>query len=79
VYIDYVSSSLLVSALLTGHNQTLCLSFVIITNELCLCNAGVFTSYYVPMEGQCPVKFQISKLGMCTTVGTIVYSLSSIK
>jgi hypothetical protein len=74
-----MSSRLIVSALLTVHNQTLYLSLVIMTIELYLCNAGVFNSCYVPMEGQCSVNIQISMFGMCTTVGKIVYSLTSIK
>jgi hypothetical protein len=55
-----MSSGLLVSALLIGHNQILYLSVIIMTTELYLCNAGVFTSGYVPMEGQCSVNIQIS-------------------
>ena len=37
------------------------------------------TSCYVPLEGQCSVNIQISKFGMCMTVDTTVYNLSSIK
>jgi len=38
---------------------------VIMTFGLCLCNAGVYISRYVPMEGQCSVNIQISVFGMC--------------
>jgi hypothetical protein len=37
---------------------------------LCLCNAGVVTSCYVPVEGQCTVNIQRSMLGMCAVSGT---------
>ena len=60
---------------LTGHNQTLYLSLVILTIELYLCSAFVFTSRFVPMEGQCSVNIQISMFDMCTTVGKAVYSI----
>jgi len=38
---------------------------VIMTFGLCLCNAGVSTSCYIPMEGQCSVNIQISMFGVC--------------
>jgi hypothetical protein len=39
--------------------------------EYCLCSAGVFTSCYMPEEGQCFVHIQRSMLDVCTMSGTI--------
>jgi hypothetical protein len=45
---------------------------------VCLCNAGVFTSSYVPMEGQFFENIQRSMFGMCGMSGTIAHVLSNL-
>jgi len=49
----------------------ICFISIIVTFESCLCNAGVFTSCYVPEEGQFFVNLQRSMLDVCTISGTI--------
>ena len=42
----------------------------------CLCSVGVFTLWYVPLEGQCLcfINFQRPVFGMCAMSGAIAYS-----
>ena len=39
----------------------------------CSCSVGVFTSRYVPLEGQCFIDVQRSVFGMCVMSGAIAY------
>jgi hypothetical protein len=48
---------------------------VIMTFGLCLGNAGVSTSCYVPMEGQCSLNIQISMFGLCAIWGKVAHGL----
>ena len=48
---------------------------VTMTRGLCLCAAGDYTSYYVPVEGQCSVNIQKSMFAACAISDAIACSV----
>jgi hypothetical protein len=68
---------MIIPVLMCGYSRKFCywvfvfFVLVIMTVELCLCSAGVFTSCYMPVEGQCFINIQRQIFGMCLRSGAI--------